>query len=553
MTKRRILTEMKATDRPETVFFNGKIVTLDASDGIASAVALKGGLIAAVGSNEEVKRIAGSGARLIDLKGKTMLPGFIDAHTHLGPASFSFRYYVDARCPPNRSIGDILDRIRQRAVDLPEGEWIIANMNVFTDLKLAEKRFPTKQELDSVAPKHPVLILASAHTQIVNTCALKLAGVTHKTPDPAGGKIERDAASGEATGLLRECRKILPIPPVSCDRIKESLKEMVPEYWVKQGFTTACTFVDSMEMRCYQDLLNEGSLPLRIHAMPLDDLKRHEFLEGMFSLGIRPGFGNDWLKIGAVKIYTDGAFKGLSAATYGPYLNIDTDHYCGLFRRDPSTLNDLVLRAHDAGVQICIHAIGEKAQDLALDAYEKALEKNPRPHRHRIEHLGNIMTHPERIRRARAMEILPITTTQWLYAYGDFIELYLGPERKKHSFVLRSMLDAGLRPANGSDCRGAEPLSINPFFNIWCAVTRQTFFGNRLLPEEAISVKEGLRLYTTSASYAGFEEDLKGSIEPGKLADMIVIDRDILAIPENQIKDIKVEMTVLDGKIVYQR
>jgi predicted amidohydrolase YtcJ len=544
---------MTAREKPDVILWNGKVVTLDSADTLAAAVALKNGRIVAVGDNEEIKKDAGPAVQLIDLKGKTVLPGFIDSHTHLGPSAISFRYYVDGRCPPNESVADILERIRDRARNSPKGEWIISNMNVFTDRKLAEKRYPTKEELDSVAPHHPVLLLASAHTQIVNTRALELAAIGKNSPDPAGGKIEKDEATGEPTGLLREGRKLLPLPPISHEQLKESLRSTIPEYWVKQGYTTVCTFVDGPELRIYQDLLHEGSLPVRIQAMLLDDLQRHELLESLIALGIKPGWGNDMLKIGGLKVYTDGAFKGLSAATYEPYLNLPAKDYCGIFRRDPRTLNDIVRRAHGADQSICIHAIGDKAQDLALNAIQNALEAQPRPHRHRVEHLGNIMTSPERIRRAKALGLLPITTIEWLFAYGDFIEFYLGPARKKQSFLLRSMLDAGLRVANASDCRGAEPLSINPFFSIWCAVTRQTFSGQRLIPEEAISVKEALRMYTTDAAYAGFEEDRKGSIETGKFADLAVIDRDILAIPENQIKDIKVEMTLLGGKVVYQK
>ena len=163
------------------------------------------------------------------------------------------------------------------------------------------------------------------------------------------------------------------------------------------------------------------------------------------------------------------------------------------------------------------------------------------------------MTNLDRISRAKRLGVIPITTVEWLYEYGDFVEIYLGPKRKGQSFPLRSMLEAKLKVANSSDCAGTAPISVNPFFSIWCAVTRQTYFGNRLLPEQSIPVKEALRLYTTNAAYSGFEEDIKGSIEPGKLADLIVIDRDILTIPEDQIKDVKVDMTIIDGKIVYQR
>lgn len=544
---------MLTNEKPETAFFNGKIVTLDASDMIATAVAIRNGRVVEVGSDEEVKRICSRETSLIDLKGRTMLPGFIDSHTHLGAALLSFRYYVDGRCPPNKSVIDVQERIEQRVKATPKGNWIITNMSIFADAKLAEKRYPTREELDAVAPEHPVVLLSTAHTQILNTCALRSAGIVKETLDPPEGKIERDKTTGEPTGVLRECNKILPLSQFTYDQLKETIRDGASEYWVKQGITMVCSFGDSREFRAYQELLNEGGLPLRIRAMSPDPLNEHGLLMGLVKLGILPGFGNHWLKIGGVKIYTDGAFMGFSAATYDPYLNMSVSDYHGIFRRDPRTLDELVLKAHNSGLQICIHAIGDKAQDLALNAYENALRENPRSHRHRIEHLGNLMTSQDRIRRAKALGIVPVTTIEWLYAYGDFVELYLGPKRKAQSFLLRSMIDAGLTPANCSDCRGAEPFSINPFFSIWCAVTRQTYFGKRLIPNEAISVREALRLYTRNAAYCNFEGELMGSIETGKLADLIVISRDILTIPENEIKDIKVDMTIIDGKIVYQR
>lgn len=211
------------------------------------------------------------------------------------------------------------------------------------------------------------------------------------------------------------------------------------------------------------------------------------------------------------------------------------------------------MKAHNGGLQLCIHAIGNKAQDWALDAYEDVFKVNLRYHRHRIEHFGNLMTSAERIHRANQLGIIPVTTVEWLYEEGDFIERYLGITRRDQFWPLRSMIDAGLKVANCSDTVGATPFSTNPFYSMWCAVTRQTYFGDRLVPDEAISVREALRIYTINAAYSGFEEDLKGSIEPGKLADLIVIDRDILTIPEDQIKDIKVDMAVIDGNIVYQR
>lgn len=535
-------------------FFNGKIITMDSEESIATAVATTNGRIIAVGSDEAIKRTSDPKDRLIDLKGKTMLPGLIDPHTHFGICSLAARYEVDGRCPPNKSVSEILERIRQRVKETPKGTWIITRLSMFADEKLIDKRLPTREELDAVAPEHPVVLQCSAHAQIGNTCTLRTANITKDTPNPPGAAIERDETTGEPTGRFSEMLGFLPYPPYSYEQIKETIRDALAKRWVRQGITTAYSYADAREFRIYQDLVKEGSLILRVQAPVFDIANKPDSLDSLITLGILPGLGNDWLRIGGVKIFVDGAFMGLTAATHDAYLNMRTADYRGILKfDDQSILEDLVLRGHNAGLQLQIHAIGDKAQDWALGALENALRISPMAHRHRIEHFGNVMTNSNSILRAQKLGIIPVTTVEWLYEYGDFIERYLGAKRKEQSFPLRSMLDAGLKVANSSDCAGTAPISVNPFLSIWCAVTRQTFFANRLIPEEAISVPEALRLYTRHAAYSGFEEHLKGSIEPGKLADMIVIDRDILSIPENEIKDIKVDMTVIDGRIVYQR
>ncbi len=540
----------------DLVLHHGKIVSLDSKDTRATAVAVKRDRVARVGSDEELLRQADAGfTRLIDLNGKTVLPGLIDCHTHLGRATLIFRNFVDGRVPPNSSVKDILERVRQRVKETPKGGWIAVQGSIFGSFKLAERRNPTREELDSVAPDHPVVFVATVHAAIANTRALQKANIHKDTPDPPGGKIERDPVTGEPDGVLREWHSLLPIMTFTEEEIRESLQEMVPEYWVRQGVTSVYSFADAREFRIYQELCEGEKLPVRIQAKFMDvRLGPEPLIKGLAALGIKPGLGNEWLKAGGVKIFVDGALMGLSAATHDPYLNMPETDYRGLLKfQDPRLLDDLVLDAHTAGLQLCVHAIGDKAQDLALDAFAKAFERNPGPHRHRIEHLGNLMTDAWRIERARSMNLIPITTAEWIYEEGDFIEWYLGPERKKQSWPIRSMLEAGLKVANCSDTVGATPFSINPFYGIWCTVTRQTFLGNRLVPEEAIPVKEALRLYTVNAAYSGFEERIKGSIEPGKLADLIVLDRDILTIPENRIRDIRVDMTVLGGKIVHVR
>jgi predicted amidohydrolase YtcJ len=405
-----------------------------------------------------------------------------------------------------------------------------------------------------VAPDSPVIILATIHTRIVNSCALRLANVTKDSKNPVGGIIHKNPENGEPTGELSECRTLIPISEYDFTETKNTIKKGIFDYWVKNGFTSVYSFSNRQEIKIFQQLQQERSLPLRIQMVLYDGENRLDLFESALKLGLSQGFGNDWLKFGGIKLTLDGAFMGMSAATYEPYQNVPQKDNCGIIKlENQQALKDLMLRIHDEGFQLLIHAFGDKAQDLILDGYDYILEKSPRSHRHRIEHFGNVMTNQDRINRAKRLDIIPVTTIQWLYSFADFIEPHLGPKRAEQSFVLRSMLDAGLKVCDCSDTFGAEPLSTNPFFNIWCAVNRQTYFEKTFLNEQAISVKEAIRLYTVNAAWAGFDEELKGSIEKGKLADFIVIDKDIFTIPQMQIKDINVDMTIIDDKIVYQR
>ena len=320
--------DIMTNEKSKIIFFNGKVVTLDSSDTIASAVAVKDGRILAVGSDEQVKQFANPGAHLIDLSGKTMLPGLIDAHTHLAWAALVFHTFVDGRCPPNKSVSDILERIRQRVIETDKGEWISVQGSFFANFKLDEKRLPRKEDLDSVAPEHPVAYVNTVHSHVVNSAALKSLNITKRTPNPPGAMIERDEKTGEPTGYLRECSNILPIMSFTDEQIKKAIRDIVPQYWVKQGCTTAYSFADEREFRIYQELAKEGSLPLRIQAMPMDvALGSDPVIEGLITLGIQQGFGNEWLKIGGVKIFLDGAFMGLGAATWEPYLNMPVRDY----------------------------------------------------------------------------------------------------------------------------------------------------------------------------------------------------------------------------------
>lgn len=536
----------------DTIFYNGKIITMDREDNITSAVSTKDGYIVSTGTYNYVKNHVDSDATKIDLKNKTVLPGFIDVHTHMVPTAISLTYNVNGRCPPNRSIQDILERIHIKCKQIPKYTWIIVNTSIMGEKKLQEKRYPYKYELDKVAPDHPVVIVCTVHKKIVNSCALRLAEINKNTVNPPGSIIHKNPDSDEPTGELSECRELLPITNYTHDQIVNSITNIAYDYWLKNGFTSVHSFCNGAHIKAFQEVVSQRLIPLRINVVLYDESNSTKLLDSAINLGISSGFGNNWLRLGGAKFTIDGAFMGLSAATYNLYLsNNDNKNYGILKLENQSYLNKLCINVINNRFDLYLHAFGDKAQDMAINAIEATASSNITNQRCRIEHFGNILTESHRIIRAQSSGIIPVTTIHWLYSFGDFLDQYLGKDRALNSFCLKSMMDAGLNVADCSDTFGAEPMSINPFFNIWCAVNRKTYYGQVLNIEEAISVYEAIKLYTKNAAFAGHEEDIKGSIQYGKLADMIVIDKDILTTDQNNIKDIKVLMSIINGEIVY--
>lgn len=529
---------------------NGKVLTLDPQDTIVEAVAVKDGRILATGSTSHILKMAGEGTKIIDLKGMVALPGFIDTHTH--PSEAATRLYeVDCRSPPVRSIREILEKVAERARELGPGRWIrCANYN---DLKLEERRHITRWELDEAAPENPVFISKeTGHLYLVNSLALKLAGIDRETPDPPGGLIDRDER-GEPTGLLYETAGQLVsshIPPYTLEEIKEGLKRVWNQF-SEWGITTthdASAYGESI--RAYQQLLAEGFRRVRTLLMVSVHPRTQpggDLLEPLISLGIQSGFGDDWLKIMSIKIMGDGSGSGGTAAVYTPQHR--GTRGLGLMITSPEDLKRLTVRAHMAGLRVSIHSIGDRGIDHALDAIEEAQRLKPIPDmRHRIEH--NSLCTPKQLRRIKELGVTPSSSIGYMWGIGDDYAENFGPERARWLHPHRSMIDYGIIARGNSD----YPVSDgNPLVQIYEAVTRKTRTGRAVGLEEAITVKEALRLYTWNGAYIGKEEQVKGSIEPGKYADIVVLDRDILNIPQEEIKDIKVVLTIVDGRIVFQR
>jgi len=543
----------RALPYPDLILFNGKIRSLAPSGAIYEAIACAGGRIAATGKSDDVRRLSGPDTRSIDLKGRTAIPGLTDTHVHLAEKGTAEMEYADCRdfYTDVRSIPEILERLENRAFKLSKGTWVVAHGSPMQDFRLKEKRFPDRNDLDRAIPDHPVSIAFGAHITIANSKALALARITRDTPDPAGGAIRRDPQTGEPTGELHERAQLIlkkVVPEFNYIQLKDGIVFALNQC-LERGVTTIHDIVRSGEpVRAYQELLREGRLHARVSLLPRV-IESHIGSQSLIELGLITGFGNEWLRIGGVKMSIDGGITGRNACFYEPYE--DDPHNHGIIRIKQDELNDTLLKCHQAGLRCCVHAIGDRAFDMALNAYENAIQKSPRKdHRHRIEHMGNWLSTPERMQRLVRSAIIAIPNISIGYYVGDAILDCLGEKRLAKAFPFRTLLKNGVTIAGGSDAPGYWP--VDPLRDISACVSRRMRWGDVLVPEERISVGEAFAMHTTTAAFVGFEENLKGTLEVGKLADIAVLPEDPFEVQPEKIKDLKVEMTIVGGEIKYQ-
>lgn len=533
----------------DLVLRNGKIVTVDPDDTVAQAVAAKGNRIVVVGGDEDVSGLIGEETEVIDLGGRTVIPGLTDPHLHMVGAGLSalreFRI-------PSTSIEDVFDVIRAKAAETPKGEWLRGGNIRFAHVKFAEKRWPTRWEIDAVAPDHPVFLHFGPHIKVVNSRALELAGITGETPDPLGGHIVKDV-NGEPTGVLREASSHLVTrfwSPYSQEDRLEAIR-LEGRRCLEEGVTTVHDIVRSPEeIRPYQELLARGELPLRVRLLVRVWESRIE-LGHLLALGIQSNFGDGWLKIAGVKMSVGGGMSGSNAALYEPYS--DEPENSGVIRIPYPDLVSLISRAHEGGLQCAVHAMGDRDLDMVLDAFEEALKTAPeRELRHRVEHAGDWFFTPERRRRLRGLGLIAMPNINFIGSFGDGVHVTLGPVRsQEHAFPLKSMHEEGMLLVSGSDGPNLEPSA--PLRDMGTAILRRTERGIEVNPPEAIPVTEALKMFTINAAYLEFEEDVKGSIEPGKLADLVVLSEDPFTVPPERLREIKVDTTIIDGKIAYTR
>jgi hypothetical protein len=541
---------------PDMVLLNGKIITVNHSNTIDEAVAIKDEIITVVGDSDDVKAMIGDETIIIDLQGKTVVPGFIDSHVHLDCSAVHTKLAISCHIPPAKyirtsgevnNLDDILVKIRENVNMTPKGKWIIGQGRFSLE---TDGNSPTKEQLDAISPDHPVMIRYSAHCQILNSKALELAKINKVKPTTEelekfspGAKILRNPDSREPTGIIVDaCDWIFPnSSPWHYEQIKDAIKETCWEA-VRFGVTSIHEFNSWPETtKIYQDLFREGELPLRIQLCPtIYGMYKTVDLDCLLQLGLETGFGNEWIKFGSVKIFVDS--NGLDES--GKFNEWD--------RIKPQELNELVAKAHKAGLRVMMHACNRNGQNMALDAVEGALKDLPKKdHRHRIEHFGGHYWRSE-LERLKKIRVIPVPTPYSSYGwYGDEWLKSASPHEKVT--IYRTLLDEKLLPPGNSDCMGTEPEALNPWWSIWCVVERKTRKGKQICPEEGVTVMDAIRIYTMNSAYSGFEERIKGSIEVGKIADLVILTKDPLTVAKDEIQNIEAEMTIIGGKIVYQK
>ncbi len=521
------------------LLYNARIYTLDPARPVASTLLLDHGEVLATGDEELIPDYAASGS--LDLGGRVVLPGLTDAHLHLHYYALGLQK-VDCETD---TLQECLQRVEARARTTRPGEWVLGhgwNQNVWSG-------WPSAADLDRRIPDQPVYLTAkSLHSAWVNSAALKLAGITASTPDPQDGRIQRDER-GQPTGILLESAAALVgnlIPEPDTSRLADAFEKAQPTLW-KMGLTGVHDFDRRESFMALQKLHSEGRLRLRVtKSIPLD------LLEHAYELGLRTGFGDDWLRIGHVKVFMDGALGPRTAAMFEPYDGEPENR--GILNMDGEQLFEHGRRAADVGLGMAVHAIGDRANHEVLAAYQqlRAYETEKRlPHlRHRIEHVQ--VLHPDDVPRLAELDV--IASMQPIHATSDMLmaDKYWG-DRSAHAYAAKSQLDAGAHVAFGSDAPVESP---NPFWGIHAAVTRRRADGSPgpqgWHPEQRLSMQQAIEGFTLGPAYAAYAESRRGRLAPGCLADLVVLEKDPFECDPAEVKDLQSSATMVGGEWVFE-
>ncbi|WP_430642340.1 amidohydrolase [Bradyrhizobium aeschynomenes] len=545
-----VLAQQAEVNSPDLVLVNGKVLTLDEQSSVTEAIAVRDGKILAVGSSASMRALAGARTQVLDLAGKTVVPGLIDTHTHFKAAGLGDYVVIMGRA---KTVADALEAIKAFVAKRKPGEWIVGGA-WHPPSQLAEKRYLTRQEIDSVAPDNPVYLRTVGHFSMANSMALQKAGVDKTTANPDGGSFERDAA-GELTGLLLE---------TAIDRVEKAVPPWTEEDEIRQftiaeralnsfGITSAVEgATEARDIRTLQKLAASGQATLRTGLMyrpePPADLNAWDAI--MSGNGASSGFGDDWVRFAGIKIFYDGGMTLKTALMRDVYPD-SHDNYHGIAQQTPERLAQLVSICNRHGWRVGVHVVGDLGIDQVLDAFEAAdKERSIKDRRFVLIHASLIR--PEQMERARKLGLRVDFQNVFMWDKAATVERFLGRPTADRAVPTKTLIETmGLDNLGAGSDFPVNP--INPFLNMYIMVTRKDPSGKVYGAAEAISREQALRLYTSAASRYTFDETRKGTIQPGRLADFTVLSADYMTVPDEQIKDIKADITLVGGKIVFQR
>jgi predicted amidohydrolase YtcJ len=528
----------------DLLFRNGTVITLDPQNSVAEALTVKDGKVQATGSVEGLSHLMGPGTQVVDMGGGTATPGLISTHDHFLQHGVSAQHILDVRYPKARSCEDIAQMLADRAEETEEGKWIIATG--WDETLLKERRFPNRWDIDQASPDNPVWLRRVFEMGVANSLALEAAGVTKDTPDPRLGSIDR-SDEGEPTGLLRGMARDLvtqAIPPWTRDELEAGLRRSCDDF-LAQGITTVVEpGILTPQLEAYRSLHAKGGLTVRVYAL-------YGFLRSLAEVERAVEevemCGDDVFRLIGLKMQEDGGIGPRTALLYEPYVGQPENR--GMQLIPAEELKEMALTGHRAGFQVAIHAIGDRAIDIALDAFHHAQTTSPRPDpRHQIVHC--YFPSPDALRRLKELDIMVNTQAPFIYWLGDSFLTSLGEDRCDACIPLNTMLQQGLTVANSHDTTVTPP---QPRYGLYASVARRTIQGQTMGTQEAVTPLQALRTYTTLAARHIYMEDRIGSLEPGKYADIAVWDRDPLRAPAEDLKDLRVNRTYVQGTLRYPR
>ena len=543
---------------PDLIVLSQCLLTMGPAHGEPGCVAVRDGRIVAVDSPAALDSLRGPATRIVDAGAHPVTPGFVDVHAHYEVAARVLSATVDCRAPACARVADVLDALRA-GIDRAAGGWLVGQANLFFDQKLAEKRLPTVAELDQVSTDVAIALRAGGHITVLNSRALAEAGITADYEPPAhsvtGMPVVVRNPDGSPTGVVKEMDNLLPLPGVDAGSLRDALREGATRLFTRHGVTTVGEISETWEgIRQMGSLHESGELPIRVAVYlwtpGTTSLERACDWRSEFT----PGCSEELLRIQGVKMFADGGYSAASAAVKQPYLADPSSR--GTIALSPEQVAEALARTSESGLQLAIHANGDRAQEEVCQAIADAggAPADPRL-RTRIEHAGNFLPeYAETTGSWRRAGIVPVPQPVFLYTFGDFFPTYLGDYGARGRFPFRRLLDEGWRLSGSSDVWiGSEQQATNPMFGVWCCVKRESFRGEILDGDQATTVDEALRMHTLDAAAVLGEDTSRGSLEVGKLADMVVLDRDPRRVDVDDIPRISPLTVFLGGRVVYEQ